>query len=439
MSFEIPEYNKAMFETMRQFVDAVWIFNTELEEIYFPYDRIIPEQEGQFISFDALSKKLAQIIPEDIHKQHMDILNPCNIRKLKNSIPFSGKILKDGVYHEIKCILTPDTSNSVSETKIAYISFQDIHNIVQGRARLKTSIEKEKHEHDSLQSIASIYDTMHILDLDNETIEERNAGQIVRKLIDLNSSAPLQQILWTVMRNRFSGSSLDSILDFTNLSTLAKRLENTKFISTELTTLDNKWYRLAFIRIGDTSERLSKVIFTAQNIDKEKRKEETLLRLTQTDKLTQLYNRYAYECDIAILETEKSFDDLCFMEVDLNGLKKTNDQKGHKAGDEIIKAVADCLNIVISPFGRVYRIGGDEFTCIFNSSDKELIGILKQLEEYRSSWTGEFSTTFTFAKGLVCANEIEDCTISKMEKLADSRMYEDKRNFYMTQGDRRKR
>lgn len=439
MSFEIPEYNKSLFETMRQFVDAVWILNTKTQEIYFPYDRIILEQEGTFISFAELSEKLSKIIPEETYKQHMSILNPNNIKSLKKSITFPGKIFKDEVIHELKCIITPDSTDCAEETKIAYISFQDIHNIVQRKARLKSSIEKERHEHDSLQSIASIYDTMHILDLENGTFEERNANQIIHNIIELNIDAPLQQKLWSVMRIRFSGSNLDSILEFTNLSTLAKRLENTNFISTELTSIDNKWYRLAFIRIGDNSERLSKVIFTSQNIDKEKRKEETLIRLTQTDKLTQLYNRYAYECDISILETEKIKDDLWFMEVDLNGLKKTNDLKGHKAGDEIIKAVADCLNIVVSPFGRVYRIGGDEFTCIFNASDKEVVEILKQLEEYRSSWSGEFSNTFTFSKGLVCAKEIKNCTVSNLEKLADSRMYADKRNYYMTNGDRRKR
>lgn len=439
MSFEIPEYNKTLFETMRQFVDAVWILNTKTQEIYFPYDRIIPEQEGIFISFAELSEKLSKIIPEDTHKQHMSILNPNNVKSLKKSITFPGKILNDGVIHELKCIITPDSTDCDEETKIAYISFQDIHNIVQREAMLKSSIEKERYEHDSLQSIASIYDTMHILDLENGTFEERNTDQFVHNILELNIDAPLQQKLWSVMRNRFSGSNLDSILDFTNLSTLEKRLENTNYISTELTSIGNNWYRLAFIRIGNNSEKLSKVIITSQNIDKEKRKEETLIRLTQTDKLTQLYNRYAYECDISILETGKIKDDLCFMEVDLNDLKKNNDLKGHKAGDEIIKAVADCLNIVVSPFGRVYRIGGDEFTCIFNASDKEVVNILKQLEEYRSSWSGEFSNTFTFSKGLVCASEIKNCTISDLEKLADSRMYADKRNYYMNNGDRRKR
>ena len=86
MSFEIPEYNKALFETMRQFVDAVWILNTKTQEIYFPYDRIILEQEGTFISFAELSEKLSKIIPEETYKQHMSILNPNNIKSLKKEI-----------------------------------------------------------------------------------------------------------------------------------------------------------------------------------------------------------------------------------------------------------------------------------------------------------------------------------------------------------------
>lgn len=78
-------------------------------------------------------------IPEHIHRQHMSILDPNNIRSLKKSISFPGKILKNGIFHELKCIITPDSGDCAEETKVAYVSFQDIHNIVQEKARLKSS------------------------------------------------------------------------------------------------------------------------------------------------------------------------------------------------------------------------------------------------------------------------------------------------------------
>src|SRR5206468_3302531 len=50
--------------------------------------------------------------------------------------------------------------------------------------------------------------------------------------------------------------------------------------------------------------------------------------------------------------------------VDLDGLKRINDTKGHPAGDVHIRTVANCLSTTVADLGTVYRTGGDEFMVI---------------------------------------------------------------------------
>jgi len=47
--------------------------------------------------------------------------------------------------------------------------------------------------------------------------------------------------------------------------------------------------------------------------------------------------------------------------IDLNGLKEINDNHSYEAGDDFLKKVAKEINLMS---GRVYRIGGDEFSLI---------------------------------------------------------------------------
>lgn len=314
--------------------------------------------------------------------------------------------------------------------------YQDI---TEYQNRLSTEIEKEKAERETLQGIASVYSTMHILDFENNSVEERTAISPVHNYVIAHTHENLQDIMWGVMKTRFSGSACESILKFTDFSTLQKRLGEKNSIYIELLDIENLWYRISFIRIGKKEESLKKILFVSENIDAEKRKEENLILVSNTDELTQLYNRHAYENDIIEIEEKGIDNNLWFMGVDLNGLKTANDSKGHKAGDELLRATADCLSKAISVSGKVYRVGGDEFICIFHADDKETTEIIKYMEYLRNEWHGDYNESFSFSKGLVRANEIPECTIAKLEKESDIRMYAEKRNYYMSRGDRRQR
>ncbi len=57
--------------------------------------------------------------------------------------------------------------------------------------------------------------------------------------------------------------------------------------------------------------------------------------------------------------------------VDVDGLKRVNDSKGHLAGDALLVAVADSLQACLRSYDLVMRFGGDEFVCALPHTNVE--------------------------------------------------------------------
>jgi diguanylate cyclase (GGDEF)-like protein len=95
------------------------------------------------------------------------------------------------------------------------------------------------------------------------------------------------------------------------------------------------------------------------------REVERLKRAALTDSLTGLGNHRAFEEELgrALEGADRTGEPLSLALLDLDGLKQTNDQYGHQAGDECIRALADGL-LDAGPNTSAYRIGGDEFAVI---------------------------------------------------------------------------
>jgi len=90
----------------------------------------------------------------------------------------------------------------------------------------------------------------------------------------------------------------------------------------------------------------------------------TLRSAAQTDFLTGLGNRAAFQQQAQVLMTMGTPFSLFLIDVDY--LKDVNDRLGHASGDELLRHVAGLLAHVARPFAdlRVARIGGDEFVVL---------------------------------------------------------------------------
>lgn len=110
---------------------------------------------------------------------------------------------------------------------------------------------------------------------------------------------------------------------------------------------------------------IKEVIYAVESIEEEKRWEEELVKDSMIDELTRCYNRKAYEEDVEAYKEKLAGCNMVCASIDVNGLKAVNDDYGHAAGDELIRGAALCLKKCISSYGRIYRIGGDEFAAVF--------------------------------------------------------------------------
>lgn len=88
-------------------------------------------------------------------------------------------------------------------------------------------------------------------------------------------------------------------------------------------------------------------------------------RLAFFDELTALPGRRALIEDMAKLGRKYSL-----AMVDIDFFKKFNDTYGHDTGDEVLQMVASKLSEV-SGGGKAYRYGGEEFTILFPSREKD--------------------------------------------------------------------
>lgn len=165
----------------------------------------------------------------------------------------------------------------------------------------------------------------------------------------------------------------------------------------------------------------------ASALDKleEGRKAEIYKELAEKDLLTKCYNRNAYNEDI-----KKTFDDHTFLVMfDLNNLKKCNDTLGHMEGDRYLTDSAELIKKIFDRFGRIYRIGGDEFCIIMeNSSEEQIENLIKQLIQEESDYNKQSKTVYMqIASGYARYDAETDANLDHTRSKADSMMYENKK------------
>ena len=93
--------------------------------------------------------------------------------------------------------------------------------------------------------------------------------------------------------------------------------------------------------------------------------------LSTVDELTGMQNRRAMIARMESMSEVSSQTSFGIVNIDVNGLKVTNDESGHDAGDRLIMHAADILSGVFRK-DDLYRAGGDEFIIIVTGMPREL-------------------------------------------------------------------
>lgn len=154
-----------------------------------------------------------------------------------------------------------------------------------------------------------------------------------------------------------------------------------------------------------------------------------LRQLSFEDALTGLYNRNKFT-QVMNAGKEGAPLRLGVAYFDLNGLKEVNDGMGHSAGDALIRDTADQIRASFD--GMAYRIGGDEFVVIDDSRGEEAFRAAVESVRGRMKRQGIHCSVGVSWRDLHCS------AVEQFEE-ADRMMYEDKRHFYNTHENDRRR
>jgi diguanylate cyclase (GGDEF)-like protein len=115
---------------------------------------------------------------------------------------------------------------------------------------------------------------------------------------------------------------------------------------------------------------------------------ETLQQAALTDALTGMQNRRYF--DDALREYLDEFRRIDrpvgLMIFDLDHFKMVNDTHGHDVGDEVLRAVANCLKDMTRYHDVVARLGGEEFAVVAPNMDTDML--IRLAERIRSGIAG---------------------------------------------------
>ena len=90
----------------------------------------------------------------------------------------------------------------------------------------------------------------------------------------------------------------------------------------------------------------------------------------ETDALTGLLNRGAFDHELARLTADQRVHPLVLVMLDLDGFKQYNDELGHPAGDALLQAAGHAISASVRDGDLCFRYGGDEFALLLPRTDE---------------------------------------------------------------------
>jgi diguanylate cyclase (GGDEF)-like protein len=161
------------------------------------------------------------------------------------------------------------------------------------------------------------------------------------------------------------------------------------------------------------------------------RRAEEHRREARTDFMTGLANRKEFEraLDRALAAAKRYRRPLTLVMLDLDGLKRINDEQGHQAGDAAIREVGGALQRAVRASDTSARVGGDEFALAMpDTTVDQAVEVLHRIESLLA------------ASGLRVSAGIAawqlNLTRPALLKKADARLYLDKRKHHREHGGR---
>ena len=145
--------------------------------------------------------------------------------------------------------------------------------------------------------------------------------------------------------------------------------------------------------------------------------------LAYRDELTDVSNRA--HCEQVMERMTRKKVPCIVVSIDLDGLKKVNDNLGHQIGDRMIKGFAAILKDVYSNVELLGRMGGDEFIVIMKGRDVARCESLLSKLKLEIAVANDKETEFRYSAswGYAGNHEVDSPSVKDIYMLADTRMY----------------
>lgn len=148
----------------------------------------------------------------------------------------------------------------------------------------------------------------------------------------------------------------------------------------------------------------------------------------QTDSLTGLHNRAALDRHLPreLASFQRDNRPLALLVVDLDHFKQINDQYGHSVGDDVLRAIAECLLAATRCSDMVFRAGGEEFVVLVHvNQEQQALDAAERIRAAIESCTHVRSTTpgFPMTASIGLAVATSNDTLRSLFDRADQAMY----------------
>jgi diguanylate cyclase (GGDEF)-like protein len=150
---------------------------------------------------------------------------------------------------------------------------------------------------------------------------------------------------------------------------------------------------------------------------------------SRTDYLTQLANTKSF-MESLNMEAERARrygHPFSVAYIDVDNFKLVNDKRGHQAGDELLRNVAETLRSVIRQTDMVGRMGGDEFCVLLPETDqKKAADVMRRLGEELNKLVYLGNYEISFSIGCVTFKAVPN-SLDEIIQKADDLMYQVKK------------
>jgi diguanylate cyclase (GGDEF)-like protein/PAS domain S-box-containing protein len=275
------------------------------------------------------------------------------LQSLHSGEPFEGEyrmLHRDGSYRWVLLVARPQEGDGEAPA-LWFLTATDIHERVLAREALRASVGMQREMLDvSVDCIKILHPDGRLAHMNKAGCEalgvspQSGFGQVWLELLPTEVHAIGAQALAAAQRGEVGR--------FPGMSVIAGAA--TQYWDNMLTP------------VLDGDGTVTSILCVSRNVTQQREAEMRLRTISETDELTHLPNRRAFNAQLtqALQAANAESRMVGVMLIDLDHFKHVNDTLGHAAGDFLLQEIGARLHQSLAPHGLVARLGGDEFAVL---------------------------------------------------------------------------